>query len=178
MPHEAATKPQKDVTQTDPASVLLLLAQGNKLFTTGPRTTAHQNAPGWAGIRGRYPRWYPRNQAFAGWLPAHGYQAGYQRKRTFLDGLTALVDGPVDGETALFGEHVTAAVTPAVTAKAYFAGRCARMRCAVWCALKAACEPVKTLHIERYALGWYASWYARNRGCWRGFALADTRPAN
>ena len=120
----------------------------------------------------RYPSRYPRNRAFAGWLPAHGYQAGYQRKRTFLDGLTALVDGPVDGETALFGEHVTAAVTPAVTAKAYFAGRCARMRCAVWCALKAACEPVKTLHIERYALGWYASWYARNRGRWRRLALA------
>ena len=31
----------------------------------------------WAGIRGRYPCWYPRNRAFAGWLPALGYQAGY-----------------------------------------------------------------------------------------------------
>ena len=89
------------------------LALANTTAVTAPaalpvqrNSTSPAIEPGFCFVE-RYPCRYPRKRAVVGWLPEKAHFAG---------------------------ERVTVAVTPAVTAKAYFLNRCASSWCASRCA--------------------------------------------
>ena len=71
---------------------------------------------------------------------------------------SAWLPGRLPTKAHFSGEHLTACLT----AKAHFSAGVSSRRFPSGFPRK----PVKTLPSRRYALGWYASWYARNPGCW------------